>query len=87
MYDRGMTEIRTISEAITALGGTRRTAELLNVVDSAVSNWRRLGHIPRQHHLVLYLELLERGFVVDLSLLFGVELCERGERLAIAYAE
>lgn len=36
-------ELKTASEVIDELGGTTRTAELLGVLPSAVSNYRKTG--------------------------------------------
>lgn len=59
--------IETVEHIVSAMGGTRRTAVFLGVVDSAVSNWLAAGEIPRGHHLLLYLELTRRGHEVDLG--------------------
>lgn len=42
----------TDSELIDLLGGTTKTAELLKVQPTVVSNWRKRG-IPGRHHLAL----------------------------------
>lgn len=59
--------IETVGDIVAALGGTGKTASLLGVGGSAVSNWLREGEIPRAHHLPLYLALNMRGLRVNLD--------------------
>lgn len=58
--------ITTVRDVVAAMGGTGETADFLEVVDSAVSNWKRAEDgIPRSYHLKLKAQLEARGFEVD----------------------
>lgn len=67
------THISTVRQVVDALGGTVATAELLNIVPSAVSNMLRDGHIPRGYHFQLFAELEARGHRVNTADLFGIQ--------------
>ena len=41
----------TVSEFITALGGTTKAAAIFDVTPPAVSNWRASGELPAKLHL------------------------------------
>ncbi len=52
--------IETIDDLVDAFGKTGEFARFLDVVPSAVSNWKADGAIPRGHHLQIYLEARRR---------------------------
>jgi hypothetical protein len=52
--------IETIDALVDAFGKTGAFARLLDVVPSAVSNWKAEGAIPRGYHLQIYLEARRR---------------------------
>ena len=65
MEDKPQTDCRPLSSAaavIDALGGTKAVAELLDVGQSAVSNYRKLG-FPARAHFALSKICAERGLM------------------------
>lgn len=76
--------VRTVQEAVEALGGTTATAAIVKVVPHAVSNWKRAQFIPPGHHLPLYLALQQREVEVDVKALFWVGAEHEPRRLAAA---
>lgn len=52
-----MIELQTVDEVIQALGGTKAVARLLERTDPAISNWRKLGHLPAHTYIVIRNEL------------------------------
>lgn len=63
--------ISTVPDLVAAFGGTKRLADFLGVVPSAVSNWIAEDYIPRGYHLQLYLEAPRRGIAIDVAM-FGL---------------
>ena len=57
---RDVQTIETIDELVEAFGKTGKFARMLDVVPSAVSNWKADGAIPRGYHLQIYLEARRR---------------------------
>lgn len=58
--------LKSVDEAIEALGGTGAAAQLLDVVPGTVSNWRADGaRIPAEYFLIISAELGRRGFEFD----------------------
>jgi hypothetical protein len=53
--------LTTVDAIIEALGGPATTAAILDVVPSALSNWKRRGGIPPTNFLLLERALVERG--------------------------
>lgn len=66
-----VTNIRTPSQAIDAIGGTADVAAWLRQEPHTVSGWRRRG-IARGFYLHFYLTLRRRGFEVSPSV-FGID--------------
>lgn len=64
--------ISTVDELAYEWGGTGALAEWLDVVPSAVSNWRKDDSIPAGYHLRLYLEAQARGLKLSPKL-FGFD--------------
>ena len=58
----------TVSETVKTLGGTRATAELLGVGDTAVGNWRVANSFPSHTFPLISRELLSRGYTADIQL-------------------
>lgn len=58
----------TVSETVKTLGGTRATAELLGVGDTAVGNWRVANSFPPHTFPLISRELLSRGYTADIQL-------------------
>lgn len=54
-----------VSNLIRVLGGTSALARLMDVVPSAVSNWRRVGKFPSRHYLKMRDELADRGIFAE----------------------
>lgn len=65
------TQITTVTDLVSAFGGTGRFAEWLDVVPSTVSNWKAEDAIPSGYHLRLYLECRRRRIKVEPSV-FGL---------------
>lgn len=58
--------LASFETVIRTLGGTARSAEMLGISASYVSNWKRVsGKIPPKYYLVISEALLEMGFVAD----------------------
>ncbi len=55
----------TISELVNTFGGTVETANMIGILPSAVSNWKKRGHIPGNWHLRLIHEGKKRGIYID----------------------
>jgi len=64
--------IKTVEQAVEALGGTGETAKAARVNPSAVSNWKTRGYIPSDRYLLIKAELKRRGQKVS-PRLFGFE--------------
>lgn len=58
------TMLNTVDEVITALGGPRQVAQLVNVGPSAISNAKKAEHIPHPWRLAIYREAERRGLVI-----------------------
>lgn len=70
-----MKVLTTTSEVIDALGGNKPVKDLTKrTVDSAVSNWRKIGKFPPDTHHVLKWALGERGCTAPDALWQQVEL-------------
>jgi hypothetical protein len=54
-----------VASLIQVLGGTSALARLVDVVPSAVSNWRRLGRFPARLYLQMRDELADRGVLAE----------------------
>jgi hypothetical protein len=54
-----------VASLIQVLGGTSALARLVDVVPSAVSNWRRLGRFPARLYLQMRDELADRGVFAE----------------------
>jgi hypothetical protein len=65
--------IRTVDEAIEALGGTQRASEELGVSPPAISNWKFRGNIPSDKFMLVTAALKVAGKTID-PRLFGFEL-------------
>jgi hypothetical protein len=63
MADMTLTRLNSFDTVVRTLGGTARTAELLGITSSYISNWRRVnGKIPAKYYLIIYEALAEMGF-------------------------
>ena len=58
-------EIRTVREALTALGGPTAVARALFLDQSTVSGWIMHGEISGRHNLTIYLTLKHRRHKVS----------------------
>jgi hypothetical protein len=52
---------KTVSELIDALGGTTAVAIELDIVPSAVSNWKKAGKFPANTYIKLIAMLQDKG--------------------------
>lgn len=62
----------TVDNAIDALGGNTAVGRMLDVVPSAVSNWRRLGYFPPRLSIELRRHAGARGVVIPDALFRAV---------------
>jgi hypothetical protein len=65
--------IRTIRQAIKALGGRKAFQELCSVGPKQVINMVSWNEISHRHHLRVYMCLVELGYQVDVKHLFGYD--------------
>ncbi len=70
------TQLRTVSDVIDALGGTKATASLLGRSMQAVTNWRAQGRFPAKTFLVLS-RALEKQHASAPAALWGLDDPER----------
>lgn len=59
-----------VSDFINALGGTNKVSAMTSRVPSAVSQWKKRGHIPSTAYLQMRAEAERLGISVDTTL-FG----------------
>lgn len=64
--------LRTVEDVVTALGGTKGTAEWAGHGESAISNWLARGFIPPGWHYRISEELKKQELEVDPSV-FGID--------------
>jgi DNA-binding transcriptional regulator YdaS (Cro superfamily) len=60
----------TVSELVAELGGYRAVAQLLGVVPSAVSNWKKSNRVPPRLYLPLLRECERRKMALPPDHLF-----------------
>jgi hypothetical protein len=58
----------TVAQVITALGGSKAAANLFNIGQTAVGNWRTRNWLPPHTFPLVQKELLARGLTADISL-------------------
>ena len=58
----------TVSEVIQALGGTKAVAQLFDLREAAVGNWRIANAMPPHTFTKIQAELMARGTTADISL-------------------
>ena len=58
----------TVSEVIQALGGTKAVAQLFDLREAAVGNWRIANAMPPHSFTKIQAELMARGTTADISL-------------------
>ncbi len=69
--------LHTTDDVIDLFGGTKKTADLLDLKMTVVSNWRASGTFPAARYLVMSHELAKRGYAAPPSL-WGLQ--EPGEK-------
>ena len=56
--------MKTVNDIVKILGGTGKTADIVGVLPSAVSNWKRAGFIPARHYFQIFRECEKRGEII-----------------------
>jgi hypothetical protein len=56
--------MKTVNDIVKILGGTGKTADIVGVLPSAVSNWKRFKFIPSRHYFKIYRECEKRGYII-----------------------
>jgi hypothetical protein len=56
-----MAKIKTAENVVRALGGVEKVAELCNVTDTAIHNWRAAGVFPARFYHLMTSTLRRRG--------------------------
>jgi hypothetical protein len=65
--------VRTVSEAIDALGGNTAFAEFAGVNRNLVADWKIRGQLPKWRYLPLTAALLKKEGIILSPLAFGME--------------
>lgn len=60
--------LSTVSEVIQALGGTKAVAQLFDLREAAVGNWRIANAMPPHTFTKIQAELMARGTTADIGL-------------------
>lgn len=63
-------ELATVGEVFALFGGTTAAAQVLGVLPSAASNWKKKGMFPEHTYRRIQGKVMERGYTVNEGL-FG----------------